>query len=75
MICYTLNDLLKKLDDMFFRCTCLKKVYMPSLINNEIESMSDLFNGCINLEEINFPKSFNTSNVTNMSNLFYDCHL
>ena len=73
LICYTLNDSLKNLEDMFYCCTYLKKVYMPSLIINKIESMKNLFNGCIHLEEINFPKAFNTSNATNMSNLFYDC--
>lgn len=46
--------------------------YMPSLINNKIESINNLFNGCMNLEEINFPKIFNTNNVTNMSNFFMD---
>ena len=73
LICFTLKDSLKNLEDMFYSCTYLKKVYMPSLFNNKIESMKNMFNGCINLEEINFPKAFNTSNVTNMSNLFYDC--
>jgi len=45
---------------------------MPSLINNKIESINNLFNGYMNLEEINFPKIFNTNNVTNMSNFFMD---
>ena len=30
-------------------------------------------NGCVNLEEINFGEKFDTSKVTDMSEMFYQC--
>ena len=34
--------------------------------------MSDMFNNCDNLSELNL-SSFNTNNVTDMSRMFYHC--
>ena len=36
--------------------------------------MSDMFNGCYSLEELNI-SNFNTDNVTNMDGMFLDCSL
>ena len=34
--------------------------------------MSDMFNGCSSLKELNL-NNFNTDNVTNMSHMFHEC--
>ena len=72
-ISYEINNSAKDFRDLFCQCKTLKKVYFPSFVDIKIENMSNMFNGCTSLEEINFPRSFNTEAVTNMSNLFALC--
>ena len=73
-IFYSLNDSINDLSNMFYNCKSLVKVYMPSLVDNRIVKMSAMFKECHSLENINFPNSFNSGNITNMSNLFYNCN-
>lgn len=37
------------------------------------ESCANMFSGCLNLKQVEFDKSFNTSNVTSMFNMFKGC--
>ena len=73
LISYTINNSAKFLDNMFENCKNLKKIYMPSFSDFNIETMNNMFNGCSSLKEITFPKSFNTKKVKNMSYMFSNC--
>ena len=42
-------------------------------ISKNIENLSCFFKNFTNLKEINFPETFNTSDVTNMENMFLNC--
>ena len=73
-ILYHLDNSATDLSEMFYKCTSLIKVYMPSFKDNNITSMKYMFKLCTSLQEINFLPSFNTRNVTDMSNLFSHCY-
>ena len=73
-IFYSLNDSINDLSNMFDNCNSLIRVYMPSFVDNHIVKMSEMFQECHSLENINFPNSFNSGNIIDMSNLFYNCN-
>ena len=58
---------------MFYNCTKLSKVEFINSINmpNNLEHM---FDNCNNLTTLTLNNGLNTSNVTNMSYMFSDCH-
>ena len=70
---YHLDSSATDLSDMFNNCTSLIKVYMPSLKDNKIKSMKNMFLKCSSLREINYLPSLNTKDVIDMSNLFSAC--
>ena len=71
----TPNPNLTNIKAMFCKCVDIKKI--PNLDNlfykdNNIKDIGMLFNGCINLKEINGTK-WNADNITNMSYVFNRC--
>jgi len=72
-ISYTFNDSVKELNEMFYNCISLKRVFISQLYNSKIESMENMFNGCINLKDIYFSKKFKTENIISMSKMFANC--
>jgi len=69
---------LKDISGLFAYCESLKNIDLSFLKNSQnkslnLESINDLFNGCTNLEKINFGDNFDTSNVETMDNIFKEC--
>lgn len=54
--------------------TGLTEVDMTHLLNTEaVKYMYNMFRGCSSLKTLKLPKDFDTSNVTDMKYMFYDC--
>ena len=73
-IFYHLDNSVDDLSNMFYNCSSLIKVYMPSFTDNKIINMSNMFNECSFLKEVNFLPSFNTKNVIDISKMFSNCY-
>ncbi len=65
---------------MFANCQVLKVLNLIGLDTSKVKIMggtystvSGMFSGCTNLEEIKGLEVFDTSNVTNMGHMFYNC--
>ena len=62
-----------RFDYTFQSCRHLKKLDLSKWNNNISTNMANMFQGNISLEELKFGVNFDTSNVTNMNNLFQAC--
>lgn len=58
---------------MFLSCSKLEEVDFTGWDTSNVKDMSFFFSGCAALETIEFPQDFDTSAVTNMTKMFYDC--
>ena len=58
---------------MFLNCRSLTILDLSNWTENNIIGASSLFNKCFKLESIIGIENINTSNVTYMSNMFYNC--
>ena len=68
---YFNNDERKEINKDYF--TIEDKVRkIKIIIDDNIKSLKDLFNGCICIKKIIF-KKFNTKDIKDMSNMFYGC--
>ena len=70
---FNFNNQPNNLSSMFYNCSSLSKIYIPSFPENKIMNMSNMFQGCTSLREINFLPSFNSQHVKNMSKMFLSC--
>ena len=59
---------------MFVGCKNIIDINFISFNTSWIKNMKYLFNGCQNLKTINNLSSFDTKNVTDMSNMFFGCN-
>ena len=62
----------KKFNDLFNKCNCIKSIYFKKFYRNNINNMSGTFFECSSINEINL-ENFKTDNVTNMSSMFSGC--
>lgn len=62
-----------RLSYMFHNCSRLKSVDLSGLDISGAEALNCMFHSCENLDHITFGEGFNTSNVTNMSKMFFGC--
>ena len=58
---------------LFKNCINLKKININININNRLENAAEMCSNCISLENIDFLKDLDTSNVLNMSSMFSGC--
>lgn len=58
--------------ELFYDCD-LDVIDLTNFISDELVTTKSMFNNCVFLENIIFPPTFNTSKVTNMDSMFYDC--
>jgi surface protein len=58
---------------MFGKCFNLTELKLGNLDTEKVTSMKQMFQKCKSLEEINFPPSFTTKNVKDISLMFADC--
>lgn len=58
---------------MFKNARCRKIIIGDQVDVSKCVIMKDMFRNCINLEEIDFGKGFDTKNVADMSNMFRSC--
>ena len=58
---------------MFGKCFNLEELKLGNLDTEKVTSMKQMFQKCKSLEEINFPPSFTTKNVKDISLMFADC--
>ena len=72
-IFYEFDKTVNDLSDTFNNCSTLTRVNMPTFNDSDITNMSNMFNKCISLKQIDFLNSFNTKKVTNMSDMFRGC--
>ena len=68
---YKFDDSLNDLSRMFYDCTSLTGVFIPSFPENKITDLSSIFEGCHALKNIHF--YFNTKDVKDMSGMFKNC--
>ena len=64
---------LRYIEGFFMFCSDVVEVDFTNLITTEIESMSSLFKGCINLKKIVLGDKFNTEKLNHMDELFTSC--
>jgi len=64
---------LRYIEGFFMFCSDVIEVDFTNLITTEIESMSSLFKGCINLKKIVLGDKFNTEKLNHMDELFTSC--
>ena len=62
----------KDMSGLFSKCSKLKKS-IPKLVTNDVEYMVGLFNECTSLDKID-ASSWNMSNITDISGMFYKCN-
>lgn len=58
---------------MFNNCQSVKKLDVSSFNTENVKSMNAMFQTCPKLEKIIFGDNFNTSKVTKMANMFWNC--
>lgn len=58
---------------LFMNCKTLKTIDFTGIETSEMDNMYEMFRECDSLENINFPKEFDTSNVTSSGEIFYKC--
>jgi len=60
---------------MFWHCKAVKKLDLSKWKADNCTAMNSMFSGCENLTNLSFNSefNFNTSKVTNMSYMFYNC--
>ena len=61
------------MSSMFGKCFNLTELKLGNLDTEKVTSMKQMFQKCKSLEEINFPPSFTTKNVKDISLMFADC--
>ncbi len=61
------------MSNAFKGCSKVTKVYTPDF--SQVTNMSGLFYGCSSLSDDRFPSLETATKVTDISFLFYDCHL
>ena len=71
LTCDTSN--VKNMSRMFFLCSNLENLNLSNLDTIGVTDMYGMFSQCSNLKEIKFSDNFNTSEVINMSCMFYNC--
>ena len=62
----------KDMSGLFSKCSKLKK-NIPKLVTNNVEYMVGLFNECTALDKIDV-STWNMSNITDISGMFYKCN-
>jgi surface protein len=65
----------KDMSAMFCNCYNLKELNLANLNTKNVENMKQMFQNCNSLEKIDFPSSFTTENVKDISLMFIDCHI
>lgn len=63
----------KDMSGMFSGCIKLATLKLDSTKVQNASNMDRMFANCENLEMLSIPSDWNTSNVTNMSHMFYAC--
>lgn len=63
----------KDMSGMFSGCIKLATLKLDSMKVQNASNMDRMFANCENLEMLSIPSDWNTSNVTNMSHMFYAC--
>ena len=58
---------------MFYGCKNLKTVNLNGLKTDNVTDMSYMFDDCAAIKSLEFPKTFDTANVTAMINMFNGC--
>ena len=58
---------------MFGKCFNLEELKLDNLDTEKVTSMKQMFQKCKSLKKINFPPSFTTKNVKDISLMFADC--
>ncbi len=59
--------------EMFSGCSSLTSLDLSNFNTTTVALMNSMFNGCTNLQNINFGSNFTTAAVTNVSNMFSGC--
>ena len=59
---------------MFCKCFNLEELILGNLNTCKVTNMKQMFQKCKSLKKIDFPSSFTTENVTDISLMFIDCH-
>jgi surface protein len=70
---YKFDDSLNDLSCIFYDCSSLTGVFIPSFPKNKITDLSKAFEGCLALKNIHFSFSFNTKDVKDMLRMFKNC--
>ena len=63
------------MNSMFYGCSSLTSIKFKDGIISNVEDMSHMFDGCSSLNPSNLINNFDTSKVTDMSNMFSDTKL
>ena len=63
------------MSNLFEKFEGLIKIDLSDWDVSNVETMEDMFKGCVNLEKIIGIENWDVSNVTNMLQMFYDCEL
>ena len=66
-------DKVKEMSYMFFQCVKLEKLDLSNFNTKNVENMESMFNNCKSLNSITFGNNFDTSQVTDMNYLFFQC--
>ena len=61
------------MNSLFRECHSLKKIDLSSFVFSKVISLNSIFESCLNLSFIKLGNNLNTSNITNMQKMFYDC--
>ena len=67
------EDKITTMSKLFYNCINLKTINISIKIKSKIESTAEMLYNCKSLENIDFLKDLDTSNVLNMSNMFAEC--
>ena len=59
---------------MFFKCIYLEELNLSNLDTKNVSNMQSMFQKCKTIEKIEFPHSFITNNVRDISLMFQDCN-
>ncbi len=66
--------LAEDMSGMFDYCESITSLNLASFITPNLKDMHSMFKDCTSLQQISWTNTFNTSSVTNMEYLFYNCN-
>ena len=67
------SNLAENMAGMFEYCESLTEINLESFVTHNLKDMNSMFKDCVSLKNIVWNKNFDTSRVTNMEYLFYNC--